>query len=235
MKHRVHAIVVAGGLGVRFGAEKPKQFLEILGKPVLYWSVAAFFEFPAVDSITIVSHLDWIATSREILGYFKPGAKVLECVPGGRERQESARLGIESLNADENDIVLIHDAARPVIAQQLIDQVIISARSVGAAIPVIRNTDSLIHHESGLVIDYLDRNLTAQVQTPQGFRFRIIQHAHLCALENNIRNACDDGSLVLAAGYPVAAVSGELSNIKMTTRADLPIIQSHIQSKFPQI
>jgi 2-C-methyl-D-erythritol 4-phosphate cytidylyltransferase len=222
-----HGIIVAGGTGSRFGSGKPKQFYLLHEKPVLYWSIHTFSKIKSLKSLVIVSHAEWITEVHKILCTFKNVDFPISIVEGGEFRQDSSRNGVMAVKSKSEEIILIHDAARPLATCDLIHRVLQGARSVGAAIPVVAISDSLVFHEHGIVADYPDRTSFSVVQTPQGFRSDRIREAYEIALHDGEINAPDDGSLILRIGYPVAVVPGDQRNIKLTHIGDIPILEKY--------
>lgn len=218
---RFHVVIVAAGSGNRFGALKPKQFCTLGDKPVLRWSIDAFAVFETLESLVVACHPDWMDEAESIASS-SPVSNRITVVPGGESRQDSCRLGLETLSGDPRAPVLIHDAARPWISPKLIESILASlASGCSAVIPVIEVTDSVIIHHNNIVIDYPDRSSIARVQTPQGFRLGVILEAHRFAVRRGIRTFTDDGAVALEAGYAIAVVPGDPDNRKITVPEDI--------------
>jgi 2-C-methyl-D-erythritol 4-phosphate cytidylyltransferase / 2-C-methyl-D-erythritol 2,4-cyclodiphosphate synthase len=218
---RFHAVIVAAGSGNRFGASKPKQFCTLGDKPVLRWSIDAFGVFDTLESLVVVCHPDWMDEAESIASS-SPVSSRITIVPGGEHRQDSCRLGLETLKGDPRTPVLIHDAARPWISRKLIDTILTSlASGCSAVIPVISLTDSVIIHHNNIVVDYPDRSSIARVQTPQGFRLGVILEAHRFAVHRGVSMLTDDGAVALEAGFAVAVVPGDPDNRKITVPEDM--------------
>lgn len=214
-------VIVAGGSGSRFGGALPKQFAVLKGRPVLRWSVDAFAGCPELTELVIVSHPDWMdETARTVES--SPAFPRIRIVPGGTYRQDSCRIGLQALQCDAGQPVLIHDAARPWVSEKLI-RLVLSALQAGCAavIPVLPVRDSLVIIRNNLAIDYADRSTLGHVQTPQGFILETIRAEHNRMGSENSRNYTDDASIMLAAGYPVSIVPGDPQNSKITVLADL--------------
>ena len=168
-------LVVAAGRGRRFGGEVPKQYLDLAGRPVLRHSLSAYAANPQVDAIRTVIHPD----DRQMFDAAAAGLGVLEPVAGGNSRQDSVRLGLESIAALAPDIVLIHDGARPFIDAGTIGRVIAALDLHSGAIPAVPVADTLKREGAGGLIDgTVDRAGLWRAQTPQGFRFADILAAH---------------------------------------------------------
>ena len=203
---KIVAIVVAGGKGARLGDPLPKQLLEVAGKRLLDWSVAAMTA--VAENVVVVAHPDLLEEHRS-------GTAVV--VPGGATRADSVRAGLVAVAQYEPTHVLIHDAARPAVSAA-VSGAVIKALAAGhqAAIPVVPVTDSLRHVDGGSV----DRSQFLAVQTPQGFAFDLIERAHASG-----NDATDDASLVDALGETVIHVDGDPQNIKVTVAADLALAE----------
>ena len=208
------ALVLAGGGGVRFGGEIPKQYLPLDGCAVLRRAAGAFASHPGVDMVRVVIREQHRALYDEAFA----GLDILEPVPGGETRQESARLGLESLDRLGPEFVLIHDGARPFVPAGVIGRTLAALAEVPAAVPALALGDTLKRaDESGLVAGTVDRAGLWRAQTPQGFRYRDIRAAHAAARGAELT---DDAAVAERAGLDVRLVAGSEDNIKITTTAD---------------
>ncbi len=207
-------LVVAAGRGRRFGGDVPKQYLDLAGRPVLRHSLARFAANPQVDAVRTVIHPD----DRSLYDAAAAGLGLAEPVPGGAERQDSVRLGLESLAELAPDIVLIHDGARPFADSGTIARVIAALDAHPGAIPAVPVADTLKRGEDGMVAGTVARAGLWRAQTPQGFRYADILAAHRAAAGQELT---DDAAVLEAAGLPVALVTGAEDNVKITTLADL--------------
>jgi 2-C-methyl-D-erythritol 4-phosphate cytidylyltransferase len=217
---RVWAVVVAAGEGRRFGG--PKQFAALRGRPVLDWSLAAFEANPFVDSIILV-----LAHPGEGGKYAARYGKIGAVVRGGEKRQDSVANGVEGLKAEIGDIVLIHDGARPLVTQELIERIIDAARETGAAVPAVPLDDTIKEAEKNRVVRTLDRSRLFRVQTPQGFALGLLQKALERAKAEGAEGT-DEASLVERLGLPVALVPGDPRNIKITSPLDLTMAEAFL-------
>lgn len=199
----VWVVVVAAGSGTRFG--RPKQYEELGGRRVLDWSLAA--ARGAGDGVVLV-----VAPGRE--EHPEPAADVV--VAGGDTRSASVRAGLAAVPAGA-DIVVVHDAARPAASAALFAAVVGAVRAgADGAVPGVPLVDTVKQLDGDRVVATLDRRGLVAVQTPQAFRAGVLRAAHADGGEGT-----DDSALVEAAGGRVVAVPGEVSNVKLTTRADL--------------
>jgi 2-C-methyl-D-erythritol 4-phosphate cytidylyltransferase/2-C-methyl-D-erythritol 2,4-cyclodiphosphate synthase len=204
----VAAILVAAGSGSRFGAAMPKQFLALAGKPVIRHAAEALMAHaellqPVGKPSAIEAALD--------------GMQHLPVVPGGATRQDSVRAGLKALEGYAPDIVLVHDAARPLIPLGMVPELLSALQSASGAIPAIPVADTLKHVVDGLIVRTVPRESLYRAQTPQAFRYQILLTAH----RGKIAGATDDASLLEALGERVAVVAGAEDNIKLTYPEDL--------------
>lgn len=208
------ALIVAAGRGSRAGLPLPKQYASLGGEPVLRRTVAAFLDRPEIDAVRVVINPD----DRTLCEAALDGLALLDPVPGGAERADSVRLGLESLEALNPRKVLIHDAARPFPSSGTIRAVLDALDRSPAAIPVLPVTDTLRRGADGFSQGTVAREGLYRAQTPQGFRFREILEAHRAA---HGPAATDDAALAEAAGLDVALVPGSEDNLKITNPEDL--------------
>jgi 2-C-methyl-D-erythritol 4-phosphate cytidylyltransferase len=215
----VVAVIVAAGRGTRMGAGRPKALLPVAGVPMLRRAAAAFAGHPRV--VTVVAAVPHPDEARAALG---PLASRVTLVRGGPDRQDSARLGIEA--ARDAALILVHDAARPLVGAALIDRVIEAAATHGAAVPALQPPDTVKEIDAGgAVVATVPRERLRLAQTPQGFRAALLREAHARAAREGHR-ATDDAALVEWAGGRVVVVEGEPRNLKITTPFDLALAEA---------
>lgn len=205
---RVAALLVAAGSGTRFGSDQPKQFVPLSGKPVLRWAAEALL--PHVDLLQPVGDPALLSTGLE-------GLPTLVPVPGGPTRQASVLLGLEALAPHAPDIVLVQDAARPVIPPGTIAALLAALQDHPGAIPALPVADTLKRAAAGRVGATIPRDGLFRAQTPQAFHFPLLLALHRAGAPG----ATDDASLLEAAGHAVALVPGSEDNIKLTYPEDL--------------
>ena len=210
----IYAVIVAAGRGSRFGGAVPKQYLPLGGATVLRHAVTAFARHPRIAAVQVVIREEDRARCSAALA----GLDVLPSVPGGAERQDSVRLGLEALIPHAPARVLIHDGARPFPDAALIDRVIDGLDRAAASIPGLPLGDTIKRVEEGQVRATIDRSLLWRAQTPQGFHFPAILEAHRAAAGKTLT---DDAAVAEAAGVVPLAVIGSEDNLKVTTERDL--------------
>jgi 2-C-methyl-D-erythritol 4-phosphate cytidylyltransferase/2-C-methyl-D-erythritol 2,4-cyclodiphosphate synthase len=218
------ALVVAAGRGERFGAAVPKQYAGLAGKPVLRHAVEAFVRHPEIDAVRVVIGPE----DRDFYAAAVDGLDLLPPVVGGASRQETVRLGLESLAAQAPERVLIHDAARPLVSAAVIARVVAALDRFPAVLPVLPVVDSLKRIEGGIVAGDAPRTGLARAQTPQGFHYAAILAAHHQALG---QNHTDDAAVAAAAGLAVAWVEGEESNMKLTLPGDMDVGEALLHAR----
>jgi 2-C-methyl-D-erythritol 4-phosphate cytidylyltransferase/2-C-methyl-D-erythritol 2,4-cyclodiphosphate synthase len=211
---KISAILVAGGTGSRFGGTTPKQVLNIAGKPVMRHAAEALA--PYVDFLQPVG-------DAAIIGPALAGLAYLPIVPGGAERQDSVRAGLEALATHAPDIVLVHDAARPVIPAGTIEALFAALETHAGAIPAVAMSDTLKRGHNGIIAETVPRQNLFRAQTPQAFQYADLLRLHRDAA---FGAATDDAALLEQAGLSVALVSGAEQNIKITYAEDLSRVQN---------
>jgi len=224
VKRDVGVVIVAGGKGTRTGSEELKQFRWVAGKPMLLHSVQIFQERPDVGMVVVVLPFEHVGDPPTWL--FQCDTERLLISVGGRERSESVRNGLEDLD-DEANIVVIHDAARPLVTHRMIDDVIREARlgnAVTTAIPVV-DTLKRADGANRLNADAIDRTGIMRIQTPQAFPREMIERAHREARAAGV-SATDDTALCERLGIPVVIVPGSERAMKITTESDFALAEA---------
>ena len=216
------AIIVAGGSGTRFGAELPKQFLELKGRPILMRTIEAFGQFGDCPVDVIVAlpadQMDLWQRLCDQYGFDVPH----RVVAGGETRWHSVKNALDSIDdINEVDIIAVHDGVRPLITTDLISRTIEAARRDGAAVPVVALNDS-VRQVMGEVSHALDRSTLRAVQTPQAFDARLLHDAYSLPYQPTFT---DDASVVECAGYQVTLVEGDPHNLKITRPMDLALAE----------
>jgi 2-C-methyl-D-erythritol 4-phosphate cytidylyltransferase / 2-C-methyl-D-erythritol 2,4-cyclodiphosphate synthase len=207
------ALVVAAGRGTRFGGARPKQYMSLLGQPLLRHSVATFAAHPRIDQVRVVFY----PGDRDLYDAAVAGLDLLPPVAGGAARQDSVRLGLESLEALNPARVLIHDAARPFIDAETISRVIAALDTTPGAIPALPVSDTVKRGADGKITATVDRSNLYRAQTPQGFHYRAILAAHRAVIGEELS---DDAAVAERAGLAVQLVVGSEDNLKVTRTED---------------
>ena len=226
----VCAVVPAGGTGTRMGGTVPKQFLELNGKPILYYTLKTLQDCGIISElILVVPEKEYDNACTDWLG--KPEI-VTKVVVGGKKRQDSVYNGFCELSP-QTEIVLVHDGVRPFLSHQMIQESVDAAREYGAAITAIPVNDTIKKvDDSGLVSKTVDREGLWRVQTPQVFRYELLQEAFKKANSEKFYGT-DEGTLIEHLGKPVKVVEGSEQNIKITRPEDLRLSEIFISRVFP--
>ena len=220
----VVAVVLAGGTGSRMGADRPKQLLDLGGTSILERSLRAFAEHPRVDEVVLVMPTDHASEADEITARLPA---VTATVHGGATRSESTANALSHLG-DRECLVLVHDAARPLVSAEVIDACIDALSDHPAVLVAVAVTDTVVEvDDAGLVRSVPPRSSLRRVQTPQGFRADVLRAAYAVAAADPAFTATDDASVVFhyLPGHSVAVVAGDERNLKVTTPLDLRLAE----------
>jgi len=210
---RAGAVIVGAGNSQRMGIDK--VFLPLAGKPLLAWSVDTCQHCELIDQVVVVLNERSLNLGRELVAD-KGWSKVMEVCLGGKRRQDSVRQGLKELT--DCEWVVIHDCARPFLTTELIRDGLKAAQRTGSATAAVPVKDTVkLGSEDGIVVETLSRERLWSVQTPQVFRFDIINGAH----EQITDNVTDDASMVERLGYTVKLYMGSYNNVKITTPEDM--------------
>jgi len=222
------AVVLAGGKGSRMGSNTPKQFLMLRGRTILEYSVEAFEQNQQIDEIVIVSHKDYVGRVQQIVrenGF----RKVVDVIEGGKERYDSSLSAIRRYAAQDVNLIF-HDAARPLVSERIINDVISSLESGKACGVAIPSVDTILLCEDGVLRSVPDRKNTYRAQTPQGFDIQIIRKAYDIGLKDPDFTATDDCGVVLryCPEVPIHIVEGDDANLKVTYQDDIPLLDMYL-------
>ncbi|MFN7983344.1 MAG: 2-C-methyl-D-erythritol 4-phosphate cytidylyltransferase [Vicinamibacterales bacterium] len=219
----VSAIIAAGGRGQRFGGPLPKQLLTLDGRSVLERSVGLFLAHPEIDEVVVALPAELVEHPP---AYLLNTSKPVRVVQGGARRQDSVLNAFRAVAADAN-VIVIHDAARPLATPALISRTIAAAVESGAALAAMPARDTVKRATAGatpFVSETIPREVIYLAQTPQVFTRRVLADA--LALGEQSADVTDEASLAERAGHPVRLVDGEPTNVKITTPEDLPIMDA---------
>ena len=227
------ALLIAGGSGARMHQDIPKQFLTVNEKPVIVYTLSAFQDHPEIDAIAAVCIEGWESVLWAYAKQFNI-TKLQYVVPGGKNGQDSIRNGVYELEKhfDKDDIVLIHDAIRPMVSAEIISDNIRVAREYGNAITVIPCAEAMMQTEDGVVsVGSYPRDRLKRTQTPQAFRIGDICDLHRRALEAGITNSVASCTLMIELGEQVYFSAGSEKNIKLTTVEDIDIFKALLMAQ----
>jgi 2-C-methyl-D-erythritol 4-phosphate cytidylyltransferase len=213
-----YAVIVAGGSGSRMGAEMPKQFLELCGRPILWYTLNTFLSAYEDMPIVLVVPEHHQETTRALVAT-TAFPKRIELVVGGATRFESVRNGLAAIG--EESVIFVHDGVRCLVSRELIHRCYEGAVSHGSAIPVVDSRDS-VRLVTPAGSEAIDRTRVKLVQTPQTFLSSILLPAYRVDFRESFT---DEASVVEAAGHPIHLVEGEVDNIKITVPTDLTVAE----------
>ena len=227
------ALIIAGGSGNRMGQSIPKQFLTVNERPVIVYILEAFQKHPEIDEIAVVCIDGWQPVLQAYANQFNI-TKLKHIVAGGKNGQDSIRNGVYELRKYHNDedIVLIHDAIRPMTSAEIISDCIRVTMEKGSAITVIPCAEAMMQTEDGEVsVGSYPRDRLKRTQTPQGFHLGKICDLHKRALEAGITNSVASCTLMIEMGEQVHFSIGSEKNIKLTTVEDIDIFKALLMEK----
>lgn len=216
------AIIVAAGSGSRFGADRPKQFLELGGKPIIARTVTIFEALAIIDAIVVVASADFLAETEAVLAKERL-TKLRAVVAGGETRSESVAAGLDAVPSG-TEIVAVHDGVRPLVSEDEIERTIRAAADYGAACLTAQMTDTVKVVDGAYVVGTLDRRELRRALTPQVFRYEVLKEAYDNAVLGEA--VTDECFLVEESGTKVLSVAGSPRNIKITTPLDLVIAEA---------
>lgn len=222
------ALILAGGSGTRTEQEIPKQFFSVFEKPIILYTLGAFQKHPKVDAIIVSCLNGW----QEILRVYanQEGITKLKwIVTGGKNGQESARIALEALRGEcrDEDLVVIHDAVRPLVSQEVISDCIKSALHYGSGLAAVRCQETIMSTNDGRKGNTgIDRNDIMRVQTPQAYCYGTVLNLHQKAIKNGICDAVYTNTLMLELGETLYFSKGSNKNIKITTMEDVDIFKA---------
>jgi 2-C-methyl-D-erythritol 4-phosphate cytidylyltransferase len=217
----VHAVILSGGEGTRFDSGLPKQYVKLAGKTILEYSIDAYEINPDIDSVIIVVSEDFLDLVKEIIqdNSYK---KITNILIGGKSRIESSYCAIQSLS-DDNDIIILHDAVRPLVSQKTISDSVAALKINDAIAVVIPCSDAMMETIDGNFINSMPARASLRKGFgPQGFRLGLLRKAHLMAIADQNTDYAEDCSLVLNYNLTdIYLVLGNTDNIKVTYPEDL--------------
>lgn len=220
------AVILAGGIGSRLGADKPKQFLEICGRMVIERTIDAFETNDCIDEIAVVINPMYVSDMKEIVkrNVWKNVTKVLK---GGAERYMSTLSAIKAYEDAEDVNIIFHDAVRPLVSQEIIDRVVKSLQEHDAVGVAVKVTDTIWEAEGEAIKTVPDRSVLRKAQTPQAFRLSVIKDAYRRGLQDPKMSSTDDCGMVMRymPEKKIFIVEGEERNIKLTYKEDVPYIE----------
>ena len=217
----IFAVIPAGGKGARSGFSLPKQYLKVNGKELITYTFEVFQNNRSVDDITVAADPFYFDLLKSIKRKYSI-SKLNRMVEGGKERQDSVFNAVNSLPASPDDIVLVHDAARPLLPERVLSRAIYTAKEKGNALVCIKAKDTLIRGNT-IVEKYLDREQVYYVQTPQVFTYSVLKKALDKAYKDNFYGT-DESVLVRRIREKINVVEGSVFNFKVTSHEDFELL-----------
>lgn len=223
-----YVILLAGGVGSRMGANIPKQFLEVNGKPIIVYTIENFQRHPSVEKIIVVCVKDWIEHVEQLIKTYNL-SKVEWVIEGGNTGHDSIRNGVFFLKDKiaDDDFIIVHDAVRPVLPQKTIDKVLEVAYQYGNASSSIQCHPPIVYTEdfkSG--IKDVDREHVMLTASPQVYKFSLAYQCYMQAEKENLHNTTFTSSLLIHCGARVYFADGTTNNIKITRKEDLALFKA---------
>lgn len=228
----VYGLVLAGGMGTRMGnVEKPKQFMELGGKPIIIHTIEKFVVHPGMDEVLVLAPKAWVSYTQDIIRKYIPDSVNVIVLAGGETRNETIMNGIRYIEEkgclDEETIIVTHDSVRPFLTHRILEENIQAARTYGSCDTVIPATDTIVESTDNVKItDIPNRKFMYQGQTPQSFRAKQLKETYeaLSAEEKEIlTDAC---KIMVLKGEHVHLVQGEVFNIKITYPYDITVAKA---------
>lgn len=226
------AVIFAGGSGLRMHTKsRPKQFLELNGKPIIIYTLELFDNHPQVDAIVVACIESWIPFLEKMLRKFEI-QKVVRIVPGGTTGQISIYHGLcaaEEIAAGQNATVLIHDGVRPLITEQTITDNIETVEREGSCITCVPATETFVVTQPGGALEIPSRKDSLIARAPQSFRLKDILAAHRQAIEEKKHDFIDSCTMMSHYGHRLSTIIGPMENIKITTPTDFFVFRAMVE------
>lgn len=222
LSEKIHVLILAGGTGTRMGASVPKQFLEVNQEPILVHSLKRFQDWGKQKRIVLVSHPDSMEKTETVCApYLREGDRIVE---GGDSRHASMLCGLSALELQNDDIVLVHDAARPFVLASELDSLCESVRRNGAATLAAPTSETVLEELNGQTVSLLDRERIRFMKTPQGIRGDVVKALLLSSVDSSPTDLC---SWALSAGIKSAIVESHPFNLKITRKEDIELAEAY--------
>ncbi len=231
-KKSVFGVILAGGKGTRMGnVEKPKQFMELGGKPIIAHTIEKFVVQPEFDQIIVLSPKQWVNHTRDIIKKYVPGAERAVVIEGGSSRNETIMNAIryieENYGLTEETIIVTHDSVRPFVSHRILRENVEAACKYGACDTVVSATDTIVCSDNGQHITEIpDRSMMYQGQTPQSFRAKKLKELYESLTDDEKEILTDACKIMVLKGERVELVEGEVWNIKITYPYDIKVAES---------
>lgn len=217
-----YAIIPSGGVGKRLDSSIPKQYVKINGKELIAYTLEIFQKCELIDEIIISAQPEFFSLIENIKSNYNI-SKLSKIIEGGKERQDSVFNALKAINANDTDVIAVHDAARPLLPLQILNTALLTAKNFDNVIVATKASDTLVSGGK-FVNGYLDRNTTFHVQTPQISKFKILFDSMKSAYSENFVGT-DESILLYKAANKIKIVEGSSFNFKVTTQSDLDLFK----------
>jgi len=228
----IYAVIPSGGVGKRINSSLPKQYVKVNGKELIAYTLEIFQKCKLIDEVIVAAQLEYFELLEDIKSKYKL-TKLVKVVEGGKERQDSVYNALKEINsnANSNDLVAVHDAARPLLSNEILETALQTAKTFDNVIVATMAKDTLISGND-FVNSYIDRSSTYQVQTPQISKINTLMNAMESAKKENFIGT-DESSLLFRASNKIKIVEGSSLNFKVTNQSDLDLFKiiSDIETK----
>lgn len=219
---KTFVIIPAGGKGKRGGTSTPKQYIRFHGKELIVYTLEVFQKCNLVDEIIVAAEPPYFSLLNKIAKDYNL-TKIVQIIEGGEERQDSVNNALKFIKAADNDLISVHDAARPLLPENILTKAINTAREKGNALVCLKARDTLLKGDQ-IVKEYIDRSEIYYVQTPQIFRYKDLKKAMKKAYENNFIGT-DESMLIKELDIDINIVEGSMLNFKVTTMTDIEMFE----------
>lgn len=219
---KIFAIIPSGGAGKRADSVLPKQYIQFNGKELIAFTLDVFQKCEMIDEIVIPAQRDYFKLLNDIKEHYS-FIKLSKIVEGGEERQDSVFNALKSLNASDEDLIVVHDAVRPLLPQDVLINAIETAKQFGSAVVAVKAKDTLIQGND-FVLSFVNREEFYYAQTPQIFSYKILSEAFRRASEDKFLGT-DESMLVHRMGYEIKLAVGSSFNFKITNQDDIKLFQ----------
>lgn len=232
----IYGAILAGGIGSRMGNEKPKQYINIGGKPIILHTIEKFVLCDEFEEILILCPKDWVEYTKGLIGKYIDAADKVKVIEGGDTRNETIQNAISYIeaagNLDEDTVIVTHDAVRPFVTYRIIKDNIEAAQKYGACDTVVPATDTIVESQDGAVISAIpDRAKLYQGQTPQSFKALKLQQLYRSLTDGEKEILTDAAKIFVIKGEPVELVRGETYNVKITYPYDLTVAEGLLKGE----
>lgn len=233
----VYGVILAGGVGSRMGGDKPKQYLNLKGRPIIIYTIEKFFACPEIDRIIVLCPAQWEEHTKDLIKkYISPAQEKITVTRGGATRNETIMNAVDLIekNGDLNDdtIIVTHDSVRPFVTHRIIEENIAACEKYGACDTVIKATDTIVESKDANAISSIpNRNYMYQGQTPQSFKAKKLKVLYHSLTQEEKEILTDAAKIFVLKGETVALVDGEDFNIKITYPYDMRVARSLLEDE----